>query len=75
MCSKGQLQKGDGVIRMGYTVFPFAVRVYATLKGLFLISSIAATISFSSGIVAQSDGKDECADFFYKKKNTGTTFP
>ena len=36
---------------MGYTVFPFAVRVYATLEGLFLISSIAAIISFSSGTV------------------------
>ena len=51
MCSKGQLQKGDGVIRLGYTVFSFAMRVYATLEGLFLISSIAAMISFSSGTV------------------------
>ena len=51
MCSKGQLQKGDGVIRLGYTVFPFVMRVYATLEGLFLISSTAAIISFSSGTV------------------------
>ena len=50
-CSKGQLQKGDGVIRLGYTVFPFVVRFYATLEAPFRISSIAAMISFSSGTV------------------------
>ena len=49
MCSKGQLQKGDGVIRLGYTVFPFAMRVYATFEGLLRISSIVAMSSFSSG--------------------------
>ena len=49
--SKRQLQKGDGVIRKGYTVFPFVMSVYATFEGLLRIFSIMAIISFLSGTV------------------------